>query len=157
MGRQTQAPLRTFIFCHNCLIGRSSLSRACRLRMEGHTGTFSAPCIATLLTLPFSRLCPGCCLCRRPLIQCRRRQDSTYLAAIIFLLRSQQFELQVRMWETVHHDCISVLTGLPAPFVPTSCTSLSPHAGHTGYINALLAARGRIYSAGNDKTIRVWE
>ncbi len=30
-------------------------------------------------------------------------------------------------------------------------------AGHTGYINALLAARGRIYSAGNDKTIRVWE
>jgi hypothetical protein len=63
------------------------------------------------------------------------------------------------MWETVHHDCIRVLTGVHA--LNFLCLSISlilyVRAGHTGYINALLAARGRIYSAGNDKTIRVWE
>ena len=63
------------------------------------------------------------------------------------------------MWETVHHDCIRVLTGTDA--LRFLCLPISLiivlRTGHTGYINALLAARGRIYSAGNDKTIRVWE
>jgi hypothetical protein len=61
------------------------------------------------------------------------------------------------MWETVHHDCIRVLTGWIHLLLLLLRFWLMIGSGHTGYINALLAARGRIYSAGNDKTIRVWE
>ncbi len=84
--------------------------------------------------------------------------DKTVSVSAILQTCSHHLVLQVRMWETVHHDCIRVLTGIPcarcAGFVLMIVVRC---AGHTGYINALLAARGRIYSAGNDKTIRVWE
>ena len=45
----------------------------------------------------------------------------------------------IRLWDLEFLDCVGVLKG------------------QTHYLTSLLCARGRLYSASMDKTIRVWD
>ena len=79
--------------------------------MEGHTGNYSPPfhCITAKFHLLLDYV--------RAVAYAGGRlfsagDDKTVSVSAILQTCSHHLVLQVRMWETVHHDCIRVLTGI---------------------------------------------